>query len=169
MREPLACSRGHSCDEGGVAEMVGSHRPLEALRGQLQRSAHDPGVADQRREMVVAAQQRLRAASDLVKVGQVELHNAGRSGPLQARRGRLPFGGVAHSHHDVTAACDKFPGRFQPDSAVGAGHDERAPGPLGDLRRPPAHSPTGATVTAILPRTCPASRRRIAAGTSASG
>jgi hypothetical protein len=54
-----------------VTQVVGGHLALEALRGEQERSAHDAGVADQGGEVVVAVEQRLGAARDLVEVGQV--------------------------------------------------------------------------------------------------
>jgi hypothetical protein len=54
-----------------VTQVVGGHLALEALRGEQERSAHDAGVAGQGGEVVVAVEQRLGAARDLVDVGQV--------------------------------------------------------------------------------------------------
>jgi len=150
--------RPQRSDQRGVTEVVGGHLPLEALRAELQRPAHDTGVADQGGEVVVAVEQRLGAARDLVEVGQVELDDARRARPLEARRGLLALGGVAHRQHNMGAASDQFAGHFEADAAVGASHHERA----SDKRR-------GHIVIAILPRACPAVRCRIASGTSANG
>lgn len=87
--------------------------------------------------------QRLGAARDLVEVGQVELDDARRAGPRQARRSLLALGRVAHRQHDVGAASDELAGRFEADAAVGAGHEEAAPGLPAQLPRTPAHAATG--------------------------
>jgi hypothetical protein len=72
-----------------VTQVVGGHLALEALRGEQERSAHDAGVAEQGREVVVAVEQRLGAARDLVEVGQV-LDPEG----LQKCRFMLQLGGI---------------------------------------------------------------------------
>jgi hypothetical protein len=94
-------------DQRGVTQVVGRHLPLEALRGDQEWPAHDAGVADQGGEVVVAVEQRRRASRDLVEVGQVELDDARRAGPREARRGLLALGRVAHRQHDVGAATDE--------------------------------------------------------------
>ena len=88
----------------------------------------------------MSVEQRLGAARDLVEVGQVELDDARRAGPHEARRGLLSLGGVAHRQYDVGAAFDEAARRFETDAAVRAGHDERATGLLGQLPRMPGDS-----------------------------
>jgi len=127
-------------DQRGVTEVVGGHLPLEALRGEQARPAHDAGVGDQGGEVVVAVEQRRGAARDVVEVGQVERDDARRAGPAEARRGLLALGRVAHRQHDVGAASDEVAGRFEADAAVGAGHDEGTSGLLAQLPRMPRHA-----------------------------
>ena len=88
----------------------------------------------------MTVEQRLRAAGDLVEVGQVELDDARRARTRETRRGLLALGRVAHRQHDVGAAFDETAGRFEADAAVGAGHDEGASGLLGQLPRMPGHA-----------------------------
>ena len=77
---------------------------------------------------------------DLVEVGQVELDDARRAGPREARCGLLTPGRVAHRQNDVRAASDEAAGRFEADAAVGAGHDEGASGLLAQLAEMPGHA-----------------------------
>jgi hypothetical protein len=127
-------------DQRGVTQVIGGHLPLEALRREQERPAHDAGVADQGGEVVVAVEQRRGTVRDAVEIGQVELDQARRAGPRQVRRGLLALGRVAHRQHDVGAAPDELAGRLEADAAVGAGHDEGAPGLPAQLPRMPAHA-----------------------------
>ena len=83
------------------------------------------------------------AARDLVEVGQVELDDARRAGPSEARRGLLAPGRVAHRQHDVGAASKEDTVRLERDAAVGAGDDEGASGLPSQLPcRPDMGEPT---------------------------
>ena len=104
-----------------MTQVIGGHLPLEALRAEQEPPAHHAGVADQRGEVVVAVEQRLGADRDLVEVGQLELDDARRAGPRDARRGLLALDGVADRQHDVGAESNEAAGRFKADPAVGAG------------------------------------------------
>jgi hypothetical protein len=81
----------------------------------------------------VALEQRLGGARDQVEVGQVELDDARRAAPREPRSCLLALGRVAHRQHNVGAAFDEVAGRLEADAAVGAGQDERASAPLGQL------------------------------------
>jgi hypothetical protein len=115
--------RPETGDDGRVTEMIGPHLPLEALRRQQRRAAHDPGVADQAGEVVVRAEQRHGAVPDLVEVSQVELDDAGRARSRHAGcRLRTPPR-VAHRKHHVGATVHEMPGGRESETAVGAGDD----------------------------------------------
>ena len=88
----------------------------------------------------MAVEQRLGAARHLVEIGQVDLDDARRTRPREARRGRLAPVRVAHYQHDAGTPTDEPAGRFESNAAVGAGHDERASSLLGQLPRMPSHS-----------------------------
>jgi hypothetical protein len=145
--------RPQAGDQRDVTQVVGGHLPLEALRAEQTRAAHDAGVEDQGGEVVVAVEQGRGATPDLVEVGQIELDDARRAWPDEARCGPLARGRVAHGQHDVGAASDEAAGRLEADAAVGAGHDERAPGLVGQLPRMPGHA--GSVRLAERPRNAP--------------
>ena len=88
----------------------------------------------------MAVEQRLGAAHDVVEVGQVDLDNARRARPCEARRGLVALGGVAHRQNDVGAASDEVAGRLEADATVGAGHDDGASGLLGQQLWMPRHA-----------------------------
>ena len=144
-----------------MAEVVRRHLQLEALSAEQQRAAHQAGVADQAGDAVVTGQQDGRRVRRLVEIGEVEFDDAGRAGTCQLCGGLLAATHVAGRKHDVRAASNEVAGGLETDAAVGARHDVRAASESCGRR--------GHTVIAILPRTCPASRRRIAAGASARG
>lgn len=81
---------------------------------------------------------------------------------------------VSRTANTTWAASDEVPGRFAADAAVGAGHDERTSGLLGQLPRMAGHAGiTGllaaATLMTTFPRARPASTCRMPAGASPSG
>jgi hypothetical protein len=122
-----------------VAQVVGAHLPLEALRRELQRPAHHAGVADEAGQPGVLVEQQLGEGVDRVEVGQVQLEDHGVPRPGHRRACLLALGHVADGQHHGGAPSDEIGSRGQADAAVGSGDDERAAGLLGELPRVPGH------------------------------
>jgi hypothetical protein len=114
-----------------VAEVVGAELSLEAIFGDALRASHDAGVRNQQVKWLTLSQHLVRAGSNAGQRREIEFAElqAGVRGRGAYRIGdSLPFGEVAHGHHDFGAVSRERPRSLSSESRGSAGDENASTG-----------------------------------------
>lgn len=125
--------------EEEVAEVVGAHLQLKALRRLHVRAHHHTSVVDENVHFDVILLDAVRELSDRLKARQVQLADLGPAAlPSQLLTGRLSFGDVTAGEDDMRTSSEHVSCRLFADADVGPSDDHRLPcEPLSGGAQPP--------------------------------
>src|SRR5262249_24881266 len=124
-----------------MPQMVGTELALKAVLREPSRGRHDAGVVDKQVDAITRARQRRREIAYRREVREVEaLHSSTRA--IKALQRALPFARAPAGEHALRARPRQLTRCPQPEPAVGAGDDRRAPALIRYVSRGPVrHQP----------------------------